>query len=511
MKVRDLVHRLTRSDHVVVIIDSSYTKEQFGKLRRKIDWYLLPLMWLCYGIQQTDKTALGTMANFGLREGEKHTGLVGAQYSWLTTIFYLTYMCFEFPSNLLLQRWRMGKTLSIYMICWGFTVLGIGFAKNFRTLIALRALQGLFECCISPGFVLVVGSWYTRREHASRALVFQSANAGFGVIADLILYGIGSLQDKHPELQAWRYMSYFLGGLTVVIGILCLIFLGTPSEVPWLSAEERKMANTRIVRNQVGHDRTGTKEWKWYQARECLIDPCFWLAGFNAFCSSVPNGGLTTFGSIIVHDLGFSGRNLETILLSIPRSVTSVLIFVVVGIVTSKYKNLRLYIMGAATIPPLIGFLGMALIPTRDGTKWSKWGMYFMTVPFVLSLFLAWTLIISNLPGRTKRTLTSSWTFMMYCVGNMVGSQIFKSEDAPTYIPGVVGCVVCFGLEIIIIATWRTILVLRNRRRDRAQAKDGLTDEERIRQGKINGEKDLTDFENPYVSALSGCDSLQRR
>lgn len=243
------------------------------------------------------------------------------------------------------------------------------------------------------------------------------------------------------------------------------------------------------------------------------MTPQFWLAGFNAFCSSVPNGGLTTFGSIIVHDLGFSAShivvktlialtaasaNLETILLSIPRSVTSVLIFVVVGIVTSKYKNLRLYIMGAATIPPLIGFLGMALIPTRDGTKWSKWGMYFMTVPFVLSLFLAWTLIISNLPGRTKRTLTSSWTFMMYCVGNMVGSQIFKSEDAPTYIPGVVGCVVCFGLEIIIIATWRTILVLRNRRRDRAQAKDGLTDEERIRQGKINGEKDLTDFENPY-------------
>ncbi|KAL1664346.1 major facilitator superfamily domain-containing protein [Schizophyllum commune] len=485
------------SDDDEVVIDSEYTKEQYGKLKRKIDWYLLPLMWLCYGIQQTDKTALGTMATFGLRED---TGLVGRQYSWLTTIFYLTYMCFEFPSNLLLQRWRMGKTLSIYMICWGITVLCIGFAKNFTQLIVLRALQGLFECCISPGFVLVIGSWYTRREHASRALVFQSANAGFGVIADLMLYGIGTIEHKHSEVDSWRYMSYFLGGFTIVVGLLCLIILGTPSEVPWLSVEERKMANTRIVKNQSGHDRTGTKEWKWYQARECLVDPCFWLAGFNAFCSSVPNGGLTTFGSIIVNELGFT--NLETILLSIPRSVTSVIIFLIVGVVTSKVKNLRLYIMGAATIPPLVGFLGMALIPTREGTKWAKWGMYYMTVPFVLSLFLAWTLIISNLPGRTKRTLTSSWTFMMYCVGNMVGSQIFKSQDAPTYTPGVIGCCICFGLELLIIAAWRTILVLRNRRRDRAQATDGLTNEERERLGKINGEKDLTDFENPYVSLV---------
>lgn len=49
---------------------------------------------------------------------------------------------------------------------------------------------------------------------------------------------------------------------------------------------------------------------------------------------------------------------------------------------------------------------------------------------FVVSLFLAWTLIPSNTAGRTKRTLTSSFTFVGYCVGNMIGSQIFRSKDA---------------------------------------------------------------------------------
>ncbi|KAJ9133808.1 Major facilitator superfamily transporter [Pleurostoma richardsiae] len=470
-----------------------YSDEQYKSLKRKIDRYLLPLMWLCYGIQQTDKTSIGTQATFGLRQD---THLVGQQYSWLTTTFYLTYMCFEFPSNILLQRYKMGRTLSLYMICWGIIVLCVGFAHNFTQLVTLRALQGLFECCISPGFILVIGSWYTTREHASRSLVFQSANAGFGIIASLILYGIGSVQYRRPDFEAWRYMSYFLGGMTILTGALCLLLLGTPSEVTWLSAEEKHMANTRILANNTGHDRTGIKRWKWAQARECLVDPCFWFAGINAFLSSVPNGGLTTFGSIINTSFGFT--NLQVILLDIPRSVFSVLYFVLIGIVTSKWKNLRMYFMMFSTIPPLTGFLLMALLPNEPEYKWTKWGGYFMTVPFVIALFLAWTLIPSNTAGRTKRTLTSSFTFVGYCVGNMTGSQIFQAKDAPRYIPGTVGCSVCFGLEFCLIIIWRLVLVFRNKRRDRMLREQGVSEEERIKRGKELGEQDVTDFENPY-------------
>lgn len=53
-----------------------------------------------------------------------------------------------------------------------------------------------------------------------------------------------------------------------------------------------------------------------------------------------------------------------------------------------------------------------------------------MTVTAVIGLFMAWTLIPSNVAGRTKRTVTSSFTFVGYCVGNIVGSQIFNYKDA---------------------------------------------------------------------------------
>lgn len=46
---------------------------------------------------------------------------------------------------------------------------------------------------------------------------------------------------------------------------------------------------------------------------------------------------------------------------------------------------------------------------------------------------MGWSLIPSNIPGRTKRTVASSLTFVGYCVGNMVGSQIFQSKDAVSH------------------------------------------------------------------------------
>jgi ACS family allantoate permease-like MFS transporter len=166
-----------------IIKESDYTEADYKKLLKKIDRFLLPLMWFCYGVQQTDKTSLGTQAIFGMRTD---TNLVGQQYSWLTTIFYLAYLIGEFPSNFLLQRWSLGKSLSIYMLFWGVCVFCVGAAQEWSHLMAIRALQGFFECTISPGFVLVVGSWYRTDEHSSRALFWQSANAGFGILASLV-------------------------------------------------------------------------------------------------------------------------------------------------------------------------------------------------------------------------------------------------------------------------------------------------------------------------------------
>jgi MFS family permease len=207
-----------------MIAETEFSETDYKKLLRKVDFILLPLMWWCYGIQQTDKTGLGTMNLYGVQAS---TGMVGNQYSLLTVVFYVAYALFEFPSNFLLQRYNMGKTLTIYMFCWGVIVFVQAFLNSWAPFMVLRFLQGAFECTISPGFNLIIANWYTTREHASRSLVFQSANAGWGVVVDLTMYGIATKAAENPGgFEAWRGIALFLGGQTLLASAIAWFMLG---------------------------------------------------------------------------------------------------------------------------------------------------------------------------------------------------------------------------------------------------------------------------------------------
>lgn len=73
----------------------------------------------------------------------------------------------------------------------------------------------------------------------------------------------------------------------------------------------------------------------------------------------------------------------------------------------------------------------------------------------------------------------------------------------PRYIPGTIGCAICFGLEFFVIIAWRCVLVSRNRRRDRKLSEGGVSEEERSARGKELGQMDYTDIENPYREPCS--------
>ncbi|KAJ9156528.1 MFS general substrate transporter [Pleurostoma richardsiae] len=472
--------------------ESEFTEEQYKKLTRKIDLYLIPLMFYCYSIQQTDKTSISTQALFNIRED---THMVGQDYQWLTTIFYLTYLVGEFPSNYLLQRFKMGRLLSIYMLCWAICVTCISAAQTWSQLMALRALQGFFECAISPGFLYITGLWYRTEEHANRALIWQASEYILSICTQLMMYGIAKHAASHGGLAAWRSISLFLGCATLAGAVACFFLLGTPSEVRWLSKEEKRMAMARVAKNKSGHDATGAK-WSWPQVAEAFKDPQMWFSFLNAFLNNVPNGGFTTFSTLIYTSFGFNSW--QTILYGLPRNGVGFLCFIGVSIYLRHFRNHRLWLMVLSCIISFIGLLALSLLPNDHAHEWIKWGLYLMTVVFAFAIFVAWTLIPSNVAGGTKKTVVSSMTFIGYCVGNMVGSQVFRTDDAPRYVKGTVACCIALGLETVLLVLWRLWYMYENRRRDRLAAESGLSKEEQERLGREMGEKDLTDWQNPY-------------
>ncbi|KAH7234246.1 major facilitator superfamily domain-containing protein [Fusarium solani] len=414
--------------------------------------------------KRADKTSISTQATFGMRED---TGLVGQQFSWLSTIFYIMYLVGEAPGNYLMQRFSLNKTLFICMFCWGVIVLCIGFTHNFAQLMALRALQGLFECTISPAFLLITASFYVSREHTMRSIIWGTSNSGMDILTQLVMYGIGKAAKASPSsFGPWRYISIFLGSWTIIMSFCSLLVLGTPNEVRWLSKEEKRIAAARVT----------------------------YFFFFTVIVNSLPNGGTTAFGNLVYVSFGFT--NLETLVKgTIPQNIVTIAWFLFVGFLTLKKPNLRFILMVVSTIPAFVGMLALGLLP-KDGMLWTRWGLYLMTVTGRLPGLLIWTLLPSNVAGRTKKSVTGAVMFIAYCIGNAIGAQTFQAKWAPRYVPSMIICGVMYALECVLFILWRFYYIVQNRRRAKLVEEMGLTPEESAHQGQINGEMDVTDWEN---------------
>ncbi|KAI0399851.1 major facilitator superfamily domain-containing protein [Xylaria palmicola] len=471
---------------------SEYSEDYYRRLLWKIDLFLLPLMWFSYGTQQADKNSLSTQAVFGIRED---TGLVGDQFNWLTTGFYLSFLVFEAPGNWLMQRVHTGRFLGIVMVLWGVVVLVVAFAKNFTHLIILRVIQGALECTVSPAFLLMTGAWYKSREHAFRSVIWATSNGGVNIITGVISYAVAGHAEKNPDgLAAWKGISFFLGALTIVLGVLVFFVLGTPREVRWLSKDEKRAAIARVIENKTGSDREARPEFKWEQASETFKDPQTYFFFFITIINALPGSANTVFAYLIFQSFGFTP--LETLLKgAAPSFAIGIVWFLLCGWLSLKKPNIRFYLMLFSLIPAFTGLVALGLLPS-DSMKWTRWGLYIMQSTGSLPGLLIWTFVPSNVAGRTKKTVMTSVLFVAYSVGAAVGGQILRPEDAPRYIRGLTVSGILYGIEFFSMILWRSYYVLQNKRRAKIVEEMGISAEESERLGRLNAEADMTDLEN---------------
>ena len=67
----------------------------------------------------------------------------------------------------------------------------------------------------------------------------------------------------------------------------------------------------------------------------------------------------------------------------------------------------------------------------------------------------------NNIGGQWKRALSSATLVGAGGLGGIVETSIFRAQDAPKYIPGMIGCMKSFGLIILVtmllrLKFWRT-------------------------------------------------------
>jgi MFS family permease len=123
----------------------------------------------------------------------KDLNLSGNDYNVALLSFFVTYILFEVPSNLIIKRVRPSIYLSSIMSLWGIATMAQGLVKNLRSLIALRLLIGIFEAGLFPGCLYLISSWYRRYELQWRFNLFFSASILAGGFGGLLAYAIAHM------------------------------------------------------------------------------------------------------------------------------------------------------------------------------------------------------------------------------------------------------------------------------------------------------------------------------
>lgn len=188
---------------------------------RKIDRKVVPMLFLMFFAAFLDRVGIGNALTFSL---PKDLNLQGNQINTVLTIFFVPYVVFEIPSNLVLKKVKPHNWLTFCIVSFGFVMLAQGWVQNYGGIITTRFLLGLFECGIFPGSFYLLSFWYAREEAQKRFTIYWCSVLVAISVGGLIATGIAKL-DGHRGLANWRWIFIIEGIITIVIGIAAWFFV----------------------------------------------------------------------------------------------------------------------------------------------------------------------------------------------------------------------------------------------------------------------------------------------
>lgn len=86
------------------------------KLLKKCDLHVVPVIAVLYMLAFIDRINIGNARIQGL---EKDLGMKGNEYNIALFVFFIPYILFEVPSNLIIRKVPPSTWLSSIMVCWG--------------------------------------------------------------------------------------------------------------------------------------------------------------------------------------------------------------------------------------------------------------------------------------------------------------------------------------------------------------------------------------------------------
>lgn len=225
-------------------VAQSVDPELDHRVYRKINLRILPLVLVCYSFAYLDRINIG----FAKLQMTKAINIDEAAYGLGAGLFFLSYVVFEIPSNLLMTKVGARRTISRILFLWGLTSASMMFVRDETSFYVVRLLLGAFEAGFAPGIILYLTYWYSRRRMGTAMAVYMiAAPLGSAVGAPLSTFILSRL-DGAGGLAGWQWM-FLVEGLPCVLLAVAVLFImaDRPKDAPWLTAEEKAYVEGQVA------------------------------------------------------------------------------------------------------------------------------------------------------------------------------------------------------------------------------------------------------------------------
>ncbi|HEV3206600.1 MAG TPA: MFS transporter [Terriglobales bacterium] len=204
------------------------------RARRRTAYRLLPFVFLIYIVNYIDRVNV-SFANLRM---SADLGFSDRVYGLGVGMFYLTYVLFEIPGAIIVERWSARKWIARIMISWGIVTILTGFVQTAGQFYAARFFLGVAESSFFPGMIVYLTHWFRLRERSRAIACLYAAVPAASLIGSLLA---GWLLGVHWRLLAgWRWLFILEGIPAIVLGIATVFYLTDwPVQAHWLPQDER--------------------------------------------------------------------------------------------------------------------------------------------------------------------------------------------------------------------------------------------------------------------------------
>ena len=213
-------------------------------LFRRIAWRIMPLLFVSYFFAFLDRMNVG----YAQLQMKTMLGFSDSVYGFGAGVFFLSYILFQIPSNIWMQRVGARITIARIMVLWGLTSASTMFVRTPHQFYIARFVLGMFEAGFFPAVILYLSYWFPSERRASMTACFMLAIPVAGLIGGPSSGWIMSTVHLSHRLAGWQWLLFLEGLPASILGVLCFFSLtDKPEKATWLSQSERSTVTRMLL------------------------------------------------------------------------------------------------------------------------------------------------------------------------------------------------------------------------------------------------------------------------